>query len=254
MVLRRETLPYAEATDLDASIRSVALGPDRRPRLGPAGRSSTRPTKARIVRRRGVPELPRTGRRLGLGRLVRPPRALPGDLRPAPVPPARLPERPGPPGDPGPLGGRAFGEGRPAEHYVRSSSEFAEHARAVARLIGRRIAQHRGVFLGGADVLRRPVERRPGLPGDRSRRLPDRPRFAREPGDHWDDFPAKLGEVHAFLDDFAAPCPTSKAGGSSEARHLGRVTLGRRVGRPGDPGELRQGLARSTTFGRPCST
>ena len=99
LVLKRRTLGYAEASDLDAQVRAAAL--DVLDALG-AGRLARRvppgPTPALSGRR--AARRPGAGRRLGRGRLVRTPRALPRHVRPAAPASPRLPERPGPPGDP----------------------------------------------------------------------------------------------------------------------------------------------------------
>jgi len=52
--------------------------------------------------------------------------------------------------------GRSFGGGPAHEHSVRGLSEFERHVQDVAALAGRRLLQTKGVFLAGADVLRRP--------------------------------------------------------------------------------------------------
>ena len=64
----------------------------------------------------------------------------------------------------GHAGGITFGLSAAAEHSVRSASEFEEHARTVAELLGRRTLQSRSVFLGGGDVLRRPAGGGGGVP------------------------------------------------------------------------------------------
>ena len=54
--------------------------------------------------------------------------------------------------------GVAFGGAPVNEAYTRSTAEFAQHTKDVARLWGRRLLQCRIVFLAGADVLHQPVE------------------------------------------------------------------------------------------------
>jgi hypothetical protein len=127
---------------------------------------------------------------------------------------------------------QAFGGGRPAEHYVRSPGEFREHVRAVVTLTGRRLAQHRGVFLGGADVLREPV----GDILDFLRTIAEFLPIGEDrtgTGESWDDFPGKLGSVHAFLDDFTPPLPGLDGWQMLRAAGLGQVTLGVESGDPG---------------------
>ena len=95
--------------------------------------------------------------------------------------------------------GLTFGGAPAAEHYVRSAPEFQEHVRAVSRLLGRRILQCRGVFLGGSDVLRRPEDEVVGyLEAIRGTFAGDPDASTRE-------------EVHAFLDDLSPPRPDARA-------------------------------------------
>ena len=232
MVLRRETLPYADAADLDFSIRSVALGliddlDDGRLHVLPT------PSKARtfepeefrgfLERVIGLDSAAWFAHRERYLATFGPLPFLPPDCPNALILQATL----------GYEEGRAFGRARPAEHYVRSLDEFREHARAVDRLVGRRLAQHRGIFLGGPDVLRRPLADVLGYLGTIVEAFPGRVeghRTGREGG--WDDFSADLGPVHAFLDDFRPPLPDLEGWRSLRAAGLGRATLGVESGDP----------------------
>ena len=227
MVLHRETLPYARAADLDASIRSVAL--DLIDDLDSARLEVvSSPSKARPFSPeefRGFLERVSEwdsaawfAHREHYLATYGPMPFIPPDCPTALVLQATL----------GNAEGRAFGRGRAAEHYVRPLEEFREHARAVSRLVGRRVAQHRGVFLGGADVLRRPLaEVLDDLQaiGQVFSIGAERPRVA-TPGEGWDDFATNLGPVHAFLDDFRGPLPDLGGWRKLRGAHLGQVTLG----------------------------
>jgi hypothetical protein len=224
MVLLRETLPDNVKADLDASIRSVALGliedlDSARLEVLPP------PAKAVIF----TPEEFRSF----LERVVHwdlagwsslrkryeaaygPLSFMPPDCPNALILQATL----------GHAGGRAFGGAPPVEHYVRSSGEFLKHARAVGRLVSFRVAQLRRIFLGGADLLHCPLADVLDYLGTIGRVFaigPERP----AKGNAWNDFPGKLGTVHAFLDDFSDPLPDLEGWQQLRAAHLGHVTLG----------------------------
>jgi hypothetical protein len=224
--LRRATLPYAEAADLDASIRSVAIGliddidSDRLEILPTPPKARAFPPESfrsfleRVTAWDSAAWFAHLERYLStFGPLP----FLPPDCPNSLVLQATL----------GHEGGRAFGRGRPAEHYVRSPEEFREHARAVSRLIGGRLAQLRGIFLGGADVLRRPLD---GILGNL--RIVEEffplgvQTSQADRGGDWDEFATNLGCVHAFLDDFRPPMPDLEGWRSLRAAQLGQVTLG----------------------------
>ena len=104
--------------------------------------------------------------------------------------------------------GRAFGGMMPAEHYVRPPAEFAGHVREVAKLLGRRAEQCRGIFLGGADMLTRPID-------DVSAYM----------NSIAETFPTDDG-ITAFLDRFDGPLPDADGWRRLKALHLRRVHLG----------------------------
>jgi hypothetical protein len=230
MVLVRETLHDAGTAELDASIRSVALALSDDLDSGQLEILPT-PLKARSFTpedfRSFLDRVAAWDSTAWLGHRERylatygPLPFLPPDCPNALILQATL----------GHAGGVAFGGGQATEHHARSSGEFREHAWAVAALTGRRIAQNRRVFLGGADVLRRPLEDvlayletiRTVFPTRQEQPAPD---------DSWDDFPVKLGSVHAFLDEFTPPLPDLDGWRRLRAAGLGQVTLGIESGDP----------------------
>ena len=152
--------------------------------------------------------------------MVRASRGVSRDLRTAPVPPPDCQNAVILQATLGHADGLTFGGAPAAEHYVRSASEFQEHVRAVSRLLGRRILQCRGVFLGGSDVLRRPEDEVVGyLEAIRGT-------FAGDPDASTRD------EVHAFLDDFSPPRPDARAFRRFKEHRLHRVSLGVESGDP----------------------
>jgi hypothetical protein len=231
MVLRRETLPYAVAADLDASIRSVALGlidaldsARLEILLTPATARAFAPEDFRSF-------LERVASWDSAAWFAHRERYL-SSYGPLPFLPPDCPNSLVLQASLGHIDRRVFGGGRPAKHYVRSSSEFREHVRTVVTLTGRRMAQHRGVFLGGADVLREPVGDILDFLRTIAEFLPIGENRART-GESWDDFPGKLGSVHAFLDDFSPPLPDLHGWQMLRAAGLGQVTLGVESGDPG---------------------
>ncbi len=78
----------------------------------------------------------------------------------------------------GDAGEWGFGGAAPRAHDVRSLEAFESHVQAVKSLLGRRMAQCRAVFLGGADVLRLPFDHVLGLFETIPRHLPINPTAA----------------------------------------------------------------------------
>ncbi len=114
LVLRRRTLGFAEASDLDGRVRSAALGVLEALGSGWLERVEP-PSRARPLPSDELRAVPGAGRALGHGGLVRASREIRRDLRSAPAVAPRLPERGGAPGDPGARGGdhlRPVGGGR----------------------------------------------------------------------------------------------------------------------------------------------
>jgi hypothetical protein len=232
LVLRRRTLGFAEADDLDASVRSLALdliddlasgrldpvAPP--PPVGRIGPEELREFLERIARWDAAAWFAQRERHLGT---YGPLPFLPPECPNAAVLQATL----------GHADGRAFGRAAAAEHYVRSIPEFEEHARAVAALLGRRILQCRTLFLAGADLLRRPAADVEAFFRAAARSFPLAPGHAhRPPGDRPEDA-ARLDGIHTFLDDFSPPLPDRDAWRRLRDLGLTRVALGIESGDPG---------------------
>ena len=155
-MLKRRTLGFAEASDLDVRVRSAAqevleaLGSGRLERVEPPSRARPLPSDElrgfleQVARWDAAAWCAHREKSIGT---YGPLPLLPPDCLNAVVLQATL----------GHAGGITFGLSAAAEHSVRSASEFEEHARTVAELLGRRTLQSRSVFLGGGDVLRRPA-------------------------------------------------------------------------------------------------
>jgi hypothetical protein len=127
---------------------------------------------------------------------------------------------------------------------VRSSVELEAHARAVAGLLGRRLAQCRRVFLAGADFLHRPIAESGACLEAVARVLPlapasDRPRKPSErPVDE-----VELKGIDVALDTPCPPLPDRDGWALLRDRGLGRVTL---TVASGDP-EVRLGHGQAWT-------
>jgi len=214
LVLRRRTLDDAEAADLDESVRRVALGliDDL-----DTGRLEILPPPA-TTRPIGVDEL-----RDFLGRVAAWDAPAWASYRdryranhgPSPFLPPDCPNALVLQATPG----RAFADDDPAES--RTGGDFEEHAREVASLLGGRVAQCRDIFLGGADLLRRPVEGVLAELAATARVFPIRPKGTRR-----DEGAGRFETIHAFLDDFRPPLPDLDGWRSLREANLGRVTLG----------------------------
>jgi hypothetical protein len=200
MVLKRRTLAFAEASDLDGSVRSAALellealNCGRLEHVAPPTTTSpllddeVRDLLDRIAGWDAARWFAQREKYLGT---YGPLPIVPPDCHHAVVLQATL----------GHAGGRNFGYGAGAEHYVRSPAEFDEHARTVAELLGRRILQCKAIFVGGSDFLRLPNEQVAADLEIVAREFPSG--LAREgPGMPASSLP---GGVHTFLEDLAHP-------------------------------------------------
>ena len=252
LVLRRRRLGYAEASDLDLRVRSVALelladsGAGRlrfreppRDKARPLGHDELDDFLERISRWDSASWFAHRERYLAT---YGPLPFLPPDCLNAVVLQATL----------GHADSRGFGMSPVAEHYVRAPKEFERHAREVAALWGRRLLQSRWVFLAGSDVLRRPME-------DVAAYLDEvRQVFPIEPGpslpaadlNDTDSASPRLDGIHAFLDDFTPPCPDRAAWTAFAARRLVRVSLGVESGDP----VVREVYGKTWTDEELCST
>ncbi len=228
LVLHRRRPGYGEASDLDARVRSVALE-----LLADVGANRLRfrsppPAKAqpldrveidqfleRISRWDSAAWFAHRERYLGTyGTLP----FLPPDCLNAVVLQATL----------GHAGGRGFGMGPVAEHYVRTPVEFECHAREVAALWGLRLAQTRVAFLAGSDVLRRPsADVSSYLDTVRQTFSIERKGSSRtEESIEPDSTVPRIEGIQAFLDEFTSPRPDRSAWREFAARGLVRVSLG----------------------------
>ena len=228
LVLKRRTLSFAEAADLDEAIRRAAIdlidAAGRDPAMPPGGIAPLAPGELRDLLERVAAQDAAAwfARREAYLATYGPLPFLPPDAPNAVILQATL----------GHADGLAFGGAAPAEPYVHTPAEFAAHARAVAKLLGRRVVQCRGIFLGGPDLLLRPIDDIaayleaagavfPLDPGARRRRPRDLP----------DDAPS-LDGLSAFLDRFDPRLPGPA--GYRRLRDLGliRVTIGVESGAP----------------------
>ena len=220
LILRRRTLDPAEAVDLDATIRRAAVG-----LIGDleAARAEilVPPPTARAIGSEELREL--------LGRVAAWDAAA-WEAHRARYEESYEPWPLLPPDCPNPVVlqatlGPGFGGGGPPTSRVRPPAEFAEHAQAVARLLGRRLGQCRDLFVAGGDWLRRPLVELVDALGVIDRTFPDPAR----PGGPES---GRSHVVHAFLDDFRPPLPGLDGWRRLRASRLGRITLGIESGDP----------------------
>jgi hypothetical protein len=226
LVLKRRTLGFAEASDLDAQVRAAALdiidalGTGRLAFQSPPGPT---PALSDAELREVLEQVTRWDAAAWFAQRERyldtygPLPLLPPDsAQSALVLQATL----------GNAAGIAFGGGAVTEHAVRSPEEFATHARAVRTLLGRRLAQCRTVFLAGSDVLRQGPEIVEGYLQAISATFPIDPNSARRQGSSPLDSETTLVGIDALLDDFTSPTPGWPDWKRLHARLLRRVSLG----------------------------
>jgi hypothetical protein len=232
LVLKRRTLSFAEAGAADATARGTALDlidALDHGRLSPSGP----PPKGRLL---AVDEL-----RAFLERVARwdaaawfahrekylacygPPPFLPPDCPSPVILQATV----------GHEGGVTFGGAPAVAHDVRTPDAFDRHAREVADLLGRRVEQCKAVFLGGSDVLRRPVGDVAAYLEAAARVFPVEPTDGRRHPDPTGETPHRLDGIHAFLDRFETPLPSPDDWRRFRALGLTRVILGVESGDPG---------------------
>lgn len=129
-------------------------------------------------------------------------------------------------------GGVAFG-GAPALEFVsHDPSAFERHARQVAVLLGARVSQCKTVFLGGPDVLRRPFGDLIAYLETAGRVFPIEAKGGRRHPDPTEETPHTLLGIHAFLDRFGPPLPSSDGWRRCRSLGLSRVCLGVESGAP----------------------
>jgi hypothetical protein len=232
LVLHRRTLPFAEAADLDAQIRATALEllegleASLTPLAPPEGTRALPIETARVLMDRVASwdsaawfaHRERYLATYGPLPFLPPDTASPVVLQ-ATLGHARVP---------------GFGGEPAAEFYERSADELREHARDVARLLGRRVAQFRQVFLAGSDCLRRGPDAVLSVLDATSQVFPIRfgPRARANETDVLDAVPALEG-IHAFVHEFDRPPFSSAAWAEMQARGFRRLILGLESGSPG---------------------
>ena len=229
--LRRRPVPYAEAADLDARARGVALGlldgllaggvetlppPEGVEPIGPEALRSTLEEIAGWDAARWFVHREKYLNAYG------PIGFVPPDCHASIVAQSTL----------GDACGWAFGGASPREHHVRTPEEFARHCRDVAALWGPRATQAKGVYLAGGDALCRPVEEVeaalrtlagvfPMATGAGPQRLRDLP----------EDVP-RLEGVDGWADDLGGLSSDPEGWARLRALGLARVNLGVESGDP----------------------
>ncbi len=231
LVLRRRTLGFAEAADLDGSIRSTAI------ELAQAAASSLSPLDPPAGSRPlAADELLELLDRVALWdnaawfahreRYVATYRPLPF-LPPETASPLVLQATLGHARGPG------FGGEPAAEYYARSPDEIRDHACDVIRLLGRRILQYRQVFVAGADLFRLGAEAVITALDAASDVLPIRAASGGRPREtNVLSMEPALDGFQAFLHEFDRPAPSAEAWSELRARHFRRLGLGLESGSP----------------------
>ncbi|WP_406695335.1 hypothetical protein V5E97_30350 [Singulisphaera sp. Ch08] len=228
LVLKRRTLFFAEASDLDALIRATALdllealAAGRLERVDPPSKAQPLSSEMlydfleRVVGWDATAWFAHREKYLATYGILP---FLPPDSQNSLILQATL----------GHADGIVFGGGSPAPHYQRSSDEFATHTREVVKLFGQRRLQYRNIFLAGSDVLRLPSEAVTGFletiaQSELCAASGEMPGFT-EP------LP-RLEAVHAFLDNPTRPRPTLEQWRTYRQLQLRRVIVGVESGDP----------------------
>ena len=178
LVLKRTTLAYAEASDFDERVRSMALELIADLDAGRLGRVEPPTQKAQPLAPMNfatswsgsAPGMPRPGSLIASGIWQLTARS-PSCRRNARTrsfsrQPWATPE------------GSGLVFRRSPSAYARSLGEFEQHAKEVTALWGRRLFQSRVIFLAGNDVLHRPGEDVAAFLGAVGRTFPIEPRHA----------------------------------------------------------------------------
>jgi hypothetical protein len=227
LVLKRRKLSYAEASDLDAVVRSTALELCACLDAKSLNRVEPKTTKARALEsnelRNFLDQISMWDAAAWFAHRERylsaygPLPLLPPECQNAVVLQATL----------GHATGVAFGGATASEAYTRSQDEFEQHVRDVASIWGRRLLQSRIIFLAGADVLRRPVEEVASYLSaiGSTFTLEPRSRGTTTLRGERDDT-RRFEGVHAFLDNFAQPRPDRTGWHELAKRGLVRISLG----------------------------
>jgi len=226
LILKRRALSFAEATDLDDHVRSMAIA--LLERIGSTLCPLPAPDSARTLsndQARGLLELvvawdaaawfAHRERYLGT---YGPLPFLPPDSANPVIVQSTL----------GHAKGVGFGGEAKAAFYERSPQEFADHVDAVSRLLGRRILQYRQVFLAGGDALQRPIDAiLSDLDATRATFpvVDERPKVRAKDVDVLGEPPCLEG-FHAFLHEYDRPAFTEAKWKELKLRHLKRLILG----------------------------
>jgi len=234
LVLKRTTLAYAEASDFDGRVRSMALELIADLDAGRLGRVEPPTKKAQPLAADELREFlarisswdtaawfaHRQRYRAAYGPLP----FLPPECQSAVILQATL----------GNAGGVGFGLSPVAPASARSPGEFEQHAKEVTALWGRRLLQSRVIFLAGNDVLHRPAQDVAAFLGTVGRTFPIEPKTRRGSPDRAedDDDRPRVDGIHVFLDDFALPRPDRSGWRELVDRGLVRVSLGVESGDP----------------------
>lgn len=228
MVLKRRTLFFAEASDLDASVRATALDlldaltAGRLERVDPPSKAQPLSTDMlcnfleRIVEWDATAWFAHREKYVATYGVLP---FLPPDSQNSLILQATL----------GHADGIVFGGGSAAPYYQRTSDEFATHTREVVKLFGQRRLQYRNIFLAGSDVLRLPSEAVATFLETIARSELCVP--SGEVRDFSEPSP-RLEAVHAFLDNMAPPRPSVEQWRTYRQLQLRRVVLGVESGDP----------------------
>jgi hypothetical protein len=224
LVLRRRKLGLVEAGDLDARIRSVTidvmagLGDGRfirrEPPAGKAQPLSNDELHEFLERINRWDTAAWSAHRERYAGTYGPLPFLPPECQNAVVLQATL----------GHAEGQTFGLSPASEPRVRSTSEFAQHARNVAGLWGRRLLQSRTIFLAGDDLLHQPAGQIEAYLNHLGGTFPIR--------NVDEGLDVRFEGVHAFLDDFGGPRFGREGWHRFAERGLNRVSLGVESGDP----------------------
>jgi hypothetical protein len=226
LVLRRRTPSYAEASDLDAAIRSAAIelaeatssGAMRRleppPVAHPIDPDDLRDMLEDIAGWDAATWFRSRERYLDT---YGPLPFLPPDCQNALTLQATM----GPADERG-LGGGGAGAASDSWREVRTPRQFAAHVEAVSALYGLRERQCRVLFLAGSDVLKLPIDDVAGYLEQATARFP----IGTEPGDESVPGSHRFRGVHASLEEFSAPRPDARGFQRLAALGLRRVHLG----------------------------
>jgi len=234
MILKRRTLSFAEASDLDALIRGTAISlgealtSGKLRRVEPPAKEGIEPMEDLLL----LDILERVARwdasawfayreKYLAAHGVLP--FLPADCQSSLIVQGTL----------GNKGDSGFGGGSASPYHARSPQEFIDHVRAVRRLVGTRLLQCRQVFLAGGDVLTRPFVDLESMLKTIEANLIDAPLDESIGELAWTGRLAhRLNAVHAFLDQPGEVSLSTDQWLSLREHRLERVIVGVESGDP----------------------